>query len=293
MSVRRLLPGLISGIALTLAIYLPASCLAQSSSNAQTSEPNVDAPECSNLTVFPKLAASVVVSCQSGKSVSVNMPLKPDAQGFAREKSIRGVYEYREYRITLIDQQEEQSFESLMQLIPMAGFIAKYSVKPSTITARNGDTWILININNDSYNVSVVREVQEPWTPVKTAEEISQEMEAHKSVAIYGIQFAPKNQTIQENGSAILNEVLKYLRQNPNLAVVIESHKVTTNGTEESDLKTTSDRANAVVAWLVAHGIAAGRLQAKPFGRSRPLTENDSAIEIQRNERITLAKPEV
>jgi outer membrane protein OmpA-like peptidoglycan-associated protein len=141
--------------------------------------------------------------------------------------------------------------------------------------------------------VSVVREVQEPWTPVKTAEEISQEMEAHKSVAIYGIQFAPKNQTIQENGSAILNEVLKYLRQNPNLAVVIESHKVTTNGTEESDLKTTSDRANAVVAWLVAHGIAAGRLQAKPFGRSRPLTENDSAIEIQRNERITLAKPEV
>ena len=290
MAARRHLTRLVLGIAFTLAIHLPAPCLAQTTPDAQTSEPNADAPECPNLTIFPKLAASVVVSCQSGKSVGVNMPLKPDAQGFAREKSVRGAYEYREYRITLVDQQEEQSFESLMQLIPMAGFIAKYSVKPSIITARNADTWILININGDSYNVSVVREAQEPWVPVKTAEEISREMEAHNSVAIYGIQFAPENQAIQEKGSAILNEVLKYLKQNPNLAVVIESHRVSPNGSAENDLKTTSDRANALVAWLVAHGIAAGRLQSKPFGRSKPLTENDTEIEIQRNERITLAK---
>src|SRR5208282_5060433 len=98
MAARRHLPKLVLGIALALAIYLPAPCLAQANPNAQTSEPNADAPECSNLTIFPKLAASVVVSCQSGKSVGVNMPLKPDAQSFAREKSVRGAYEFREYR---------------------------------------------------------------------------------------------------------------------------------------------------------------------------------------------------
>jgi len=290
MAARRLLSVLVLGISLTVAIHLPTPCLAQDNSHAQTSDLNVDAPECPHLTVFPKLATSVVVSCQSGKSVGVTMPLKRDAQGFAREKSVRGAYEYREYRITQIDQQEEQSFDSLMQLIPMARFIAKYSAKPSTITARSGDTWILININGDSYNVSVVREAQEPRTPVKTAEEISREMEAHNSAAIYGIQFAPEIQAIQENGSAILNEVLKYLRQNPNLAVAIESHKVSTNRSAENDLRTTTDRANAVVAWLVAHGITVGRLQPKPFGRGMPLTENDTPIEIQRNERIALAK---
>ena len=64
-----------------------------------------------------------------------------------------------------------------------------------------------------------------------------------------------------------------------------------TRGTAEDDLKITKDRANAVVAWLVEHGIPAARLQSKPLGRSRPLTENETPTEIQRNERIVLARP--
>jgi outer membrane protein OmpA-like peptidoglycan-associated protein len=231
---------------------------------------------------------AVVESCNRGDSVEVALPLTPDAKGFARERRIRGVYEFREYRIPQAEQ--DYTFDNLMSELPMAGFKIKYSIKPSEITARNDDTWILINVAGDSYNVSVVREPQETWTSVKTAEELSREMQAHNRVDIYGIEFLPADQSISEQQSPILVEMLRYLKQNPDLSVVIESHKVSTKGNAEDDMKITKDRANAVVDWLVAHGIAAGRLQSKPLGRAHPLTENDTAIEIQRNERITLVR---
>jgi hypothetical protein len=282
MATRRL-SALVLRIALTFSVTLPVPCL------AQESDSNTAASGCPNQTIFPKLPTSVVVSCQSGDSVEVTMPLKPDAQGFPREKSVRGSYEFREYQIPKVDQQE-RAFENLMQMVPMAGFTVKYSSSPSTITARNGDTWILIKVSGDFYNVSLVRVKGEPWTPVKDAEGISQEMQAHSRVAVYGIAFSPDNQAINEKESKILIEVLKYLKENPNQAIIVESHKFSTKGNPEDDLEITRRRANAVADWLVAHGIAAGRLQSKAVGRAKPVTENDSAIEIQRNERIALAK---
>jgi outer membrane protein OmpA-like peptidoglycan-associated protein len=275
--------ALVLGLALTCFLHLPAPC------SAQQSDPNADATGCPNPTIFPKFAASSVVSCQTGDSVEVTMPLKPDAMGFAREKRVRGIYDFREYQMSQPGQQE-QAFDNLMQLASIAGFIVKYSSSSSTITARKGDTWILINVNGDFYNISVVQAKEPPWTPVKDAEEISREIETHSRVGIYGIEFSPDNQAIQEKDSHILIEVLKYLKENPNLAVVVESHLFGTKGNAEVDLEITRKRANTVVDWLVARGIPAGRLQSKALGRTKPITENDTPTEIQQNERIVLAR---
>ena len=84
----------------------------------------------------------------------------------------------------------------------MAGFTVKYSAAPATITARNGDTWLLINVRGDFYNLSVVRLKEEHWTPpFKNAEEILREMNANSSAAIYGIEFSPGDQAINEPDS--------------------------------------------------------------------------------------------
>jgi outer membrane protein OmpA-like peptidoglycan-associated protein len=284
MAAYRFSSALILGIALTCLIQLPVVSL------AQESEPNVDASGCPNVMIFPKLVTSVVVSCHRGDSVEVTMPLAPDAQGFAREISVRGIYEFREYQIPQVDQQEH-AFENLMRLAPMAGFIIKYSADPSTITARNGDTWIRINVSGEYYDVSVVRVKEEPWTPpFKGAQEISREMDANSRVAIYGIEFSPDNQGILGENSKILGEMLTYLKGNPGVTVDVESHKMSNYGNAEGDQEITRKRARAVVDWLEAHGIAAIRLQAKGLGRNKPITENDTPLEVQRNERIELAK---
>jgi outer membrane protein OmpA-like peptidoglycan-associated protein len=231
---------------------------------------------------------SLVQSCQKGDSVEITLPLKPDANGLAQEKRVRGAYEFREYQIP--EQDREYAFDSLMNLIPMAGFAVKYSIKPSVITARKGDSWMLINVSGESYNVSVVVPPEESWTPVKTAEEIAREMKAHGRVDIYGVEFSPKDQSIQESHLAILSETLKYLKANSDVSVLIESHKISTSGTPEDDSEITRERANSVMDWLIAHGVARTRLQPRPCGRDNPIADNESPSGAQRNERIVLVK---
>jgi outer membrane protein OmpA-like peptidoglycan-associated protein len=291
MAARYLRLRLALGVALACVLQLPSMCLAQQSPRDPNDLPhtaNQEAADCPPLAAFPLMHRAVVESCNRGDSVEVTLPLKPDAKGFAQEKRIRGVYEFREYR--MFQAEQDYIFDNLMNQLPMAGFKIKCSMKPFTITARNGDTWILINVAGDSYNVSVVREPQETWTPVKTAEGISREMQAQNRVDIYGIEFLPADQSISEEQSPIIFEMLKYLKQNPSLSVIIESHKVSTGGTPADDLEITRERANAIMDWLILHGIARARVQPRPFGRNNPLTENESPSEIRRNERIALVR---
>jgi len=72
--------------------------------------------------------------------MNVTMPLPPDAQGYSRQKTVHGAYEFREYHIP--SELQDQAFDNLMQLLPISGFRVKYSASPSTITAREKNTWI-------------------------------------------------------------------------------------------------------------------------------------------------------
>lgn len=276
-------------IALACLMRVPAPCLAQENPNVLPTEPEIQAADCPPFSTFPQLPMTIVVSCEEANSVELSVPLKPDAQGRAHQKSVRGLYEFREYRSPRREQQEYM-FDSLMRLAPMAGFTVLYSLRPSVITARNAQTWALIHVGDDSYNISVVREPQLSCAPVNNADEIGREMEARGRVAIYGIEFSPENQILEDKSSESLKAVLKYIGLKPADSLVIESHKVSSKGTEIDDFKITWERANAVVDWLAAHGVSTERLQAKPFGRMQPLTENDTPTGIQCNERIALSK---
>jgi outer membrane protein OmpA-like peptidoglycan-associated protein len=275
---------LCAGIAL-----VPPFGLVRQNSGIEQGQPQIQPDACADLKAFPKLPMSVIVSCDKSDSIEFTLPLKPDAQGYSREKSVRGAYEFREYRLPSVYQQE-QAFQQLMQLLSIKGFLPKYSDNFSTISGRNGDTWILINVSGEYYDVKMVRAPEEPWTPVKDAQEISREIEAHNRVAIYGIEFSPDSQTVVEEHSKILGEVLKYLKGNSALIIDVESHIFSKNGSAEDDQEITGKRAQAVAAWLEGHGIAAARLRPQSFGRTKPITENDTPLEIQRNERIELVK---
>jgi outer membrane protein OmpA-like peptidoglycan-associated protein len=290
MGARTHLMVFIAGVLLASTAPVPTMCLAQDNASPQLPPPAVDQEGCTDIKGLPRLAASVIASCDSGDSIEVTLPLKLDARGVLEEKSVRGDYEFREYRIPPVFQ-EGQAFQSLMQLFRNVQLTIKYSDNSSTITARYQDTWVLVTVGTDYYDVKAVRVPVTPWVPVRNAQEISREMQSHNRVAIYGIEFSQDNQTIVEDRSRILNEVLAYLNGNPGVAVEVESHLVSRNGTVESDQESTAKRAQAVVAWLEAHGIATSRLRPKAFGRSKPIAEeNDTLQEIRRNERIELAK---
>jgi outer membrane protein OmpA-like peptidoglycan-associated protein len=269
-------------------VILPSVAFCQEDADVAKTDQGAHESGCIELSMLRRIGTSSILSCDSQSSAEVTIPLQPNADGYARQKVVRGPYEFREYHISsdLLD----MAFENILQLLPVSEFTVKYSSNPSTISARKDNIWVLINVNGETYTVTAVTDQEKPWQPVSDAEGIAHEMAKNSHVAIYGIEFTADNQTIVEEHSTILTEVLKYLAGNPALNITVESHTESRGGTAETDLIVTEKRSKAVAAWLEAHRIPAGRLHTKGSGRTNPLTENDTPLEIQQNERIELVK---
>ncbi len=100
------------------------------------------------------------------------------------------------------------------------------------------------------------------------------------------IHFGTNNATILPDGQQILDEVVDILAKNPQIKrVSVEGH-TDNRGIPAANLKLSQDRAAAVVAYLVAQGVAADRLTSTGFGASKPLVPNLTPANRARNRRV-------
>jgi len=100
------------------------------------------------------------------------------------------------------------------------------------------------------------------------------------------VQFATGKATILQNSYAILDEVVRLLKVNPEITHLdIEGH-TDNRGSDELNEKLSDDRAHSVMKYLVDHGIDANRLAAQGFGPRRPIADNNTAAGRQKNRRV-------
>jgi OmpA-OmpF porin, OOP family len=100
------------------------------------------------------------------------------------------------------------------------------------------------------------------------------------------VQFAPGSARIRPRSFAMLDQVVSVLKTHPDVArVQVEGH---TDSTGSARLNTTLSqaRAESVVAYLAAHGVERGRLEARGFGPSRPLATNVTRTGREANRRV-------
>ncbi len=69
-----------------------------------------------------------------------------------------------------------------------------------------------------------------------------------------------------------LEKLVKTLQENPDLQVEISSH-TDSRGSDEYNLDLSQRRADAVVNWLVQHGIARERLTGRGYGETKPVNQ--------------------
>ena len=84
------------------------------------------------------------------------------------------------------------------------------------------------------------------------------------------IFFDSDKSTVNEKSRATLDRQSNWLQQNPNVQVWIAGN-CDERGTEEYNLALGQRRANADKAYLMAHGVAAARMETISYGKSRPL----------------------
>ena len=102
------------------------------------------------------------------------------------------------------------------------------------------------------------------------------QFQAPKSFVLDNCTFETGRAELKPEAYAVLNELVEYLKRKDDERIEIGGH--TDNvGSAANNLTLSTNRANAVRAYLLAQGIAADRVTAKGYGMTMPVAENTTA----------------
>jgi outer membrane protein OmpA-like peptidoglycan-associated protein len=99
------------------------------------------------------------------------------------------------------------------------------------------------------------------------------------------LYFAWNQATLQEISFPVLDEVVQALKDNKGFRVQVEGH-TSSEGGDEHNQTLSEQRAQAVLDYLVAHGIAKDRLVSKGFAATVPIDTNSTVAGRENNRRV-------
>ena len=88
-------------------------------------------------------------------------------------------------------------------------------------------------------------------------------------VLIENIFYDFNKATLRPESQKALDELVQLLNENPNVTIELSAH-TDSRGSDAYNEQLSQRRAESVVAYLIAHGIAADRLTPKGYGETAP-----------------------
>ncbi len=117
--------------------------------------------------------------------------------------------------------------------------------------------------------------------------EFNGEIFPHQRMILKNLYFETDKAVILEESYQELDRLVYELKRNPNLKISIFGH--TDNiGTDEYNQELSEQRASAVRNYLLEKGISRFRIVAKGFGKSQPISENETEEGRQLNRRVEI-----
>ena len=111
--------------------------------------------------------------------------------------------------------------------------------------------------------------------------------ELQQVIVLKGVTFETGSARITATSETELTDVANTLRKYSSMTLEVSGH-TDNRGAESINQRLSGQRAQAVVDHLVAQGIQADRLQAKGYGSSKPIANNNSAEGRSQNRRVEL-----
>jgi OmpA-OmpF porin, OOP family len=243
-----------------------------------------DAEGCKDSPLVTRFPGSVIHSCDTKEFERAEMPVAKD-----QTKAVEGAFKSWDYG-TREGLSEIQVFRNFDGALKRAGFTIDYEDTPSTITAHKGDTWYMLENKGTYYYQTIVTVMALNQEVTADASSLADEIKKSGHVAVYGINFDTGKANILPDSERMLGEIAKLLDQDAALKLRVEGH-TDNQGTAASNQTLSERRAQAVVAWLVAHGVSASRLTSAGFGQTKPVADNQTDAGRAKNRRVELVKP--
>jgi outer membrane protein OmpA-like peptidoglycan-associated protein len=105
------------------------------------------------------------------------------------------------------------------------------------------------------------------------------------ALVLEGVNFATGKADILPESESVLEKVYNGLADHPEVEVEIQGHTDNT-GNRASNMTLSQSRAESVRSWMMAKGIAPGRMTAKGFGPDKPIAPNTTPEGRAKNRRI-------
>jgi outer membrane protein OmpA-like peptidoglycan-associated protein len=149
--------------------------------------------------------------------------------------------------------------------------------------SKNGrNIWAYLLDHGPEYVINIGKEA--------APNQMKASLETQCHVAVYGVLFDFNKATLQPASDGPLGQVAGLMKANPSLTIEVQGHTDNVGG-DEYNQKLSEARANSVMAWLTQHGVAAGRMTAKGYGKTRPVADNNSDEGRAKNRRVEIADP--
>jgi OOP family OmpA-OmpF porin len=106
------------------------------------------------------------------------------------------------------------------------------------------------------------------------------------------VLFEDTTATIRSVSFPVLDVIVEVLREHPTITFEVQGH-TDSQGDDAANVTLTQARADAVVRYLVQHGIEPSRLTAKGYGETRPIESNRTSQGREVNRRVELIRTDV
>jgi OOP family OmpA-OmpF porin len=149
--------------------------------------------------------------------------------------------------------------------------------------------WMTVTVHRHHTMVRVLEEKpMEQTVAYVKADAMRSALESSGHIALY-INFDTDKATLRADGQPAVDEIAALLKNDPALKLTIEGH--TDNSGDAAHNKTLSQqRADTVMAALVAGGIDQSRLKAVGVGAAKPIADNAAEAGRAKNRRVELVK---
>lgn len=109
------------------------------------------------------------------------------------------------------------------------------------------------------------------------------------TLEIYGVNFDFNKASLRPDSDPVLQQLKSLFASDKGFQAEVGGHTDDV-GKADYNLRLSNERAEAVKAWLVAHGIEGGRIAARGYGDTRPLVPNTSDENRFKNRRVELRR---
>jgi outer membrane protein OmpA-like peptidoglycan-associated protein len=115
---------------------------------------------------------------------------------------------------------------------------------------------------------------------------IEQTLPTERSELLAPVLFKLDSAELEPIGVAMLHEVARELAKRPEIELLEVQGYCDVRGTAEHNQALSARRAAAVIAWLIAHGVAPKRLRAAPQGATAPVEPGSDETSYAQNRRV-------